>query len=77
MISPPSISVIIPVYNAESRLERCVHSILKQTFQDFELILVDDGFKDERGIICYTFNNIDSRINYSVKFNPWGHLLFR
>lgn len=62
MISLPSISVIIPVYNAESWLERCVHSILKQTYKDFELILVDDGSKDESGIMCDNLKNIDSRI---------------
>lgn len=42
----PLISVIVPVYNAESFLHMCVDSILKQTFHDFELILIDDGSKD-------------------------------
>ena len=37
------ISVIVPVYNVENYIERCVDSILKQTFEDYELILVDDG----------------------------------
>ena len=42
----PAISIIVPVYKAEAFLERCVDSILKQSFQDFELILVDDGSPD-------------------------------
>ena len=39
----PVVSVIIPVYNAEPYLERCLESIQRQSFRDFELILVDDG----------------------------------
>ena len=42
----PAISIIVPVYKAEAFLERCVDSILGQTFRDFELILVDDGSSD-------------------------------
>ncbi|MBQ9076269.1 MAG: glycosyltransferase [Muribaculaceae bacterium] len=48
----PKISVIVPVYNSEKFLERCVDSILAQTFTDFELILVDDGSVDTSGEIC-------------------------
>ncbi len=48
----PSISVIVPVYKVESYLRRCVDSILNQTFQDYELILVDDGSPDSCGAIC-------------------------
>ena len=48
----PVISVIVPVYNVEKYLHRCVDSILAQTFTDFELILVDDGSPDNCGIIC-------------------------
>lgn len=46
------ISVIVPVYNVERYLERCVQSILLQTFLDYELILVDDGSQDKSGEIC-------------------------
>ena len=42
----PAVSIIVPVYKAEAFLERCVDSILGQSFQDFELILVDDGSPD-------------------------------
>lgn len=48
----PGISVVIPVYNVEAWLERCLESVLSQTFQDFELILVDDGSRDRSPEIC-------------------------
>ena len=48
----PKISVCIPVYNVEKTLRRCVDSIYAQTFQDFEVILVDDGSPDNSGAIC-------------------------
>ena len=48
----PIISVIIPIYNVELYLRRCVDSILSQTFHDFELILVDDGSPDNCPAIC-------------------------
>ncbi len=48
----PEISVIVPVYNTEKYLDRCIRSIIDQTFSDFELILVDDGSKDNSGFIC-------------------------
>ena len=54
------ISVIVPVYNVEAYLERCIKSILSQTYNDFELILVDDGSNDESGKICdkYASHNV-------------------
>lgn len=48
----PLVSVIVPVYNAEKYLNRCVDSILSQTMTDFELLLIDDGSKDDSGRIC-------------------------
>lgn len=48
----PKISVIVPVYKVEHYLDRCVASILKQTFVDFELILVDDGSPDRCPQMC-------------------------
>ncbi len=48
----PLVSVIVPVYNTEQYLQRCIDSILAQTFKDFELILVDDGSPDNCGAIC-------------------------
>lgn len=58
----PKISIIIPVYNAEIYLERCVNSVLMQTFQDFELILVNDGSKDNSLAICNRYSEIDQRV---------------
>lgn len=58
----PKISVIVPVYNVEPYLCRCVDSILAQTFTDFELILVDDGSPDNCGVICDEYARTDSRV---------------
>lgn len=58
----PSISVIVPVYNTEKYLHRCIESILNQTFRDFELILVDDGSTDRSGELCEEYAAKDSRI---------------
>ena len=58
----PKISVIVPVYNVEAYLHRCVDSVLSQTFTDFELILVDDGSPDTSGHICDEYRTLDSRV---------------
>ncbi len=58
----PKVSVIVPVYNAEKTLHRCVDSILAQTFTDFELILVNDGSSDDSGNICDEYAIDDSRV---------------
>lgn len=57
-----AISVVVPVYNVELYLERCIESILDQSFQDFELILVDDGSKDRSGEICDRYQSQDERV---------------
>jgi len=56
------ISVIVPVYNAENYLSACLDSILSQTYQDFEIILIDDGSKDASGQICDAYAGKDPRI---------------
>lgn len=58
----PKISVIIPVYNVESYVRKCIDSILNQTFSDFELLLVDDGSTDCSGVICDEYVQKDARI---------------
>ena len=63
------ISVIIPVYKVEPYLHRCVDSILAQTFQDFEIILVDDGSPDRCGAICDEYAALDTRIHVIHKEN--------
>lgn len=56
------ISVIVPVYNAEQYLECTVNSILRQTYQYFEVILIDDGSVDKSAEICDRFAMIDERV---------------
>lgn len=65
----PNISVIVPVYNAENSLRRCVDSILSQTYDNFELLLIDDGSKDRSSDICDEYAKKDSRIKVFHKIN--------
>lgn len=69
MNNPPLISVIIPVYKVEQYLPRCVESILEQTFQNWELLLIDDGSPDCSGFICEEYAKKDSRIRVFHKEN--------
>lgn len=69
MPSRPSISIISAIYNAEKTLERCIESILSQTFQDFELLLVNDGSKDDSGKILDSYARYDNRIKVFHKNN--------
>ena len=63
------ISIITPVYKVEAYLSRCVDSILNQSFQDFELILVDDGSPDQSGMICDQYAAKDDRIRVIHQVN--------
>ena len=58
----PLISVIVPIYNVEAYLRQCVDSILNQTYQNLEVILVDDGSSDNCGIICDEYAEQNSRV---------------
>lgn len=58
----PLVSVVVPVYNVEKYLERCVHSILNQSYPCLEIILVDDGSTDSSGKICDDLKQQDKRI---------------
>ena len=64
-----SISVIIPVYNAEEYLKTCLRSIQNQTYSSFEVWLINDGSQDKSGIICDTFQATDSRFHVIHKPN--------
>jgi glycosyltransferase involved in cell wall biosynthesis len=61
MLKPPRVSVIMPVYNVEAYVAEAVQSVLDQTFEDFELLIVDDGGSDRSFAICEAFS--DPRIS--------------
>lgn len=65
----PEISVIVPVYNTKKYLQRCVDSILAQTYTDFELLLIDDGSTDGSGAVCDECALMDSRVRVFHKPN--------
>lgn len=65
----PTISIIVPVYNTEKYLHRCIDSILNQTYADFELLLINDGSKDNSGVICDEYEAKDSRVKVFHKLN--------
>lgn len=65
----PKISIIVPVYNAEKTLRRCVDSILAQSFTDFEVLLIDDGSKDDSLKICNEYVIKDERVHVFHKDN--------
>ena len=65
----PNISVIVPVYNTEKFLHCCIDSILAQTFTDFELLLIDDGSKDNSSSICDEYAHKDNRVRVFHKEN--------
>lgn len=65
----PEISIIVPVYKVEAYLDRCINSILNQTFKDFELILVDDGSPDRCPQLCDEWAKKDERIKVIHKEN--------
>ncbi len=63
------ISVIVPVYNVEQYLNKCIENIISQTYSNIEIFLVDDGSTDSSGIICDKFLSIDKRIKVIHKNN--------
>lgn len=69
------ISVIVPVYNVEKYLDRCISSIVDQTYSDLEILLIDDGSTDRSGVICDAWMQKDKRIRVIHKKNGGGSLL--
>ncbi|MFT8556149.1 glycosyltransferase [Liquorilactobacillus hordei] len=90
MINNDKISVVVPIYNKEKFLSRCIHSILRQTYVNLELILVDDGSTDGSFKICRKIEKEDSRVkciskanegvakarNYGLKFVTGKYIMF-
>lgn len=67
------LSVIIPIYNVKNYLDRCLESVVRQTYQDMEIILVDDASTDGSDIICDSWREKDSRIRVIHKAKNAGH----
>lgn len=65
----PKISIIVPVYNAEKTLHRCTNSIINQLYQNWELLLIDDGSTDNSSVICDEYVRKDKRIRVFHKEN--------
>ena len=69
MLNGSLISVIVPIYNCEKYLKKCIYSILNQTYSNLEIILVDDGSQDSCPQICNEFSRLDDRIRVIHKEN--------
>lgn len=69
LVQTDLISVIVPVFNVEKYIHRCINSILKQTYQNIEIIIVDDGSKDGSGKICDEYAKKDNRVKVIHKEN--------
>ena len=65
----PAISIIVPIYNMEHLMRRCIDSLLAQTFTDYELLLIDDGSKDGSWSICQEYAHKDPRVSIYHKEN--------
>lgn len=65
----PLVSIIVPIYNVEDYLERCIDSLTNQTLEAIEILLIDDGSTDKSAIICENYRKIDSRIRVYHKKN--------
>lgn len=69
MHAEPLITIIVPVYNVEGYLKKCIESILAQTYKNLQIILVDDGSTDNSGYICEDYAQKDKRISVIHKIN--------
>ena len=65
----PKLSIIVPVYNVSSYLKNCIESLISQTYEDIEIILIDDGSKDNSGEICEEYAKQDGRIIFKHQNN--------
>lgn len=69
ILKTETISIIVPIYNAENYLKSCLDSVLSQTFKDFEVLMVNDGSIDNSATICQDYAERDSRFRYFEKEN--------
>ncbi len=69
MVASPFLSIILPIYNVEKYLDRCMKSILKQSFKDYEIILVDDGSTDSSPILCDKYGKQLNKVKVLHKSN--------
>ena len=69
----PWLSIIIPIYNAEKYLSACLDSIKKQSFRDYEVLLIDDGSTDSSAAICKQYCSADERFRYFRKNNEGSY----
>ena len=69
MLEQDKISVIVPIYNLENNVEECIKSIINQTYNNLQIILIDDGSKDKSGEICDKYEKQDKRIKVIHKVN--------
>lgn len=63
------ISIIVPIYNSEKTIERCIKSLIRQTYKEIEILLIDDGSEDKSLEICNKYKKIDNRISVISKKN--------
>ena len=70
-------SVIIPIYNVESYIEKCVNSVIDQDYKNIEILLINDGSKDNSKLICEKKDKEDSRIRFINKQKRKGWLLWK
>ena len=68
-MNEPLISVIVPVYNVEKYLENCVNTLVKQTYRNIEILLINDGSTDASGSLCEELAQKDERIKVFHKTN--------
>lgn len=72
MLNKPIVSVVVPVYNAEQFLSECIESVLRQSYRNIQLVLIDDSSTDDSGRICQQYTKQDNRIHYIRQGNNGG-----